>query len=216
MQRLQAAIDQYNASRARFWDEDYNTLLAPGPAAAADLARLQALEPRPLPADLEGFYRRFGGLANLDNTESHCLELPGPAALADALAHADPWQRARSLGLVDMIVYSWGNDRHEFEADAAFAQAELDALNARYRCFGWYRTDTVSESAWYVYADEDGRFGALYYDQDSFGAVERALRAMLAASPARASLEDVLCEGVERARLAMIEWSGDGEADDAA
>lgn len=212
MQRLQSAIDQYNATRTRFWDDDYNTLLAPGPAAAADLGRLQALEPRPLPAQLEAFYGRFGGLSNHHNNESHCLELPGPAELADGLAHADPWQRIRSLGLVDMIVYSWCNDRQEFEAGAAFAQAELDALNARYRCFGWYRTDTVSESAWYVYADEDDRFGALCYDQDSFGAVERELRAMLAASPARGSLEDVLCEGVERARLAMIEWQ-DGTDD---
>lgn len=32
MQRLQDAIDQYNASRALYWDDDYNTLLAAGPA----------------------------------------------------------------------------------------------------------------------------------------------------------------------------------------
>ena len=213
MQRLQDAIDHYNANRARFWDDDYNTLTAPGPAAEDAIARLRALEPRPLPAELEEFYRRFGGLGNQDNTESHCMELPGPAALADGLAQADEWQRIRSLGLVDVIVHSWGNDRPEFEPGANFQQPELDALNARYRCFGWYRTDTVGESAWYVYADEAGRFGALYYDQDGFGSVERLLRAMLGASPARQSLEEVLCEGVERARQAMIEWNGEGEED---
>ncbi|QWP74621.1 hypothetical protein J5226_13030 [Lysobacter sp. K5869] len=213
MQRLQDAIDQYNASRTRCWDHDYTTLLAPGPAAEADLARLREREPRPLPAELEAFYRRFGGLHNHHNTESHCLELPAPAALAEGLERADEWQRIRSLGLVDVIVHSWGNDRYEFEPGEAFAQAELDALNAGYRCFGWYRTDTVSESAWYVYADAQERFGALYYDQDGFGHVERSLRAMLAASPARQSLEEVLCEGVERARQAMIEWHGDGSED---
>jgi len=215
MQRLQDAIDQYNASRTRFWDDGYNLLSACGPAAEDAIARLRALEPRPLADGLEAFYRRFGGLENRDNNESHCLELPGPAALADGLAHTDPWQRIRSLGLVDMIVYSWCNDRHEFEPDAHFPQHELDALNARYRCFGWYRTDTVAESAWYVYADDAGRFGALYYDQDDFSGVRRELRSMLAASPAQQSLEDALCEGVERARRAMIEWNG-GEDEGAA
>lgn len=214
MQRLQTAIDRYNEIRTRFWDDDYNTLLPVGPAASDEIARLQALEPRPLPQDLEAFYRQFGGLQNWHNTESHCLQLPGPAQLADGLEHADAWQRIRSLGLADMIVYSWANDRPEFEPGRSFEQAELDALNARYRCFGWYRTDTVAESAWYLYADEDGRFGALYYDQDDFGGVRRELRAMLAASPARQTLEAALCEGVERTRRAMVEWNGDGEEDE--
>ena len=35
MQRLQDAIDQYNASRARYWDDGFNALLAAGPAEAA-------------------------------------------------------------------------------------------------------------------------------------------------------------------------------------
>lgn len=209
MQRLQTAIDEYNAIRTRYWDDDYSALRAAGAAAEADLARLRALEPRPLPAQLEAFYRRFGGLHNHDNTESHCLELPTPAALAEGLERTDEWRRIRSLGLVDVIAYSWGNDRPELEPGEAFAQAELDALNAAYRCYGWYRTDTVAESAWYVYADAQERFGALYYDQDGFAGLARALRAMLAASPARQSLEEVLCEGVQRARAAMVEWNGD-------
>ncbi|MBX9403852.1 hypothetical protein K4L06_21315 [Lysobacter sp. BMK333-48F3] len=206
MQRLQDAIDQYNASRARYWDDDYNTLLAAGPAEPAQLERLQALEPAPLPAELVAFYRRYGGLHNRDNTESHCMELPAPEQLADGLEQADGYARIRSLGLADMIVYSWGNDRPEFAPGRAFSQADLDELNGRYRCYGWYRTYTVLESAWYLYADPDGRFGALFYDQDRFDAAARELRALLAASPARQSLEQALCEGVERMRAAMIEW----------
>lgn len=173
------------------------------------------MQPRPLPAELEAFYGRFGGLENRDNAESYCLDLPGPGALADALEPPDAQQRTRSLGLVDRIVHSWGNDRFEFAPGEACAQAELDALNAGYRCFGWYCTDTVSVRARYVYAHAEDRFGALYYDPDGFGSVERALRGVLVASTARQSLEEVLREGVERARQAMIEWNDDGSQDTA-
>lgn len=214
MQRLQAAIDRYNAIRTRYWDDDYTTLLAVGPAGAEAIARLQAREPRPLPAELLEFYRRFGGLHNEGNDESFCLALPDPATLADRLEQADDG-RLRSLGLVDTILYSWGNALPEFAPGRFFTQAALDGLNARYRCFGWYRTETVLESAWYLYADEDGRFGALFYDQDGFDAARRELLAMYAASPARQTLEDALSEGVERAREAMVAWNGD-EGEDVA
>lgn len=213
--RLRDAIEQYNASRTRFWDDDYNTLLAAGPAEPAQIERLQALEPRPLLADLVQFYRRFGSLHNQDNTESYCMELPLPGQLADGLEAASACRRIRSLGLVDMIAHSWGNDRPEFAAGGAFSQAELDELNGRYRCYGWYRADTVLESAWYLYADPDGRFGALLYDQDRFDRTARELRALLAASPARQSLEDALCEGVERMRATMIEWCDEDADEDA-
>ena len=194
MQRLQAAIDRYNVVRARIWDDDYNTLLPAGAAAGDQIARLQALEPRRLPDDLLDFYRQFGGLGNEGNTESYCLQLPAPSELADGLQQADAW-RIRSLGLIDMILHSWGNSRPEFEPGRFFTLAAVQGLNQRYRCFGWYRTDTVLESAWYLYADEDGRFGALFYDQDAFEATRRELLAMFAASPARQSLEQALCEG---------------------
>lgn len=214
MQRLQTAIDQYNAVRTRLWDDDYNTLLAAGPATDAAIARLQSLEPRPLPDALSGFYRRFGGLHNEGNTESFCLQLPPPSELADGLEQDDAW-KIRSLGLIDMIQYSWGNLRSEFEPGCFFTLAAVQGLNQRYRCFGWYRTDTVLESAWYLYADEDGRFGALFYDQDGFDATRRELLAMYQASPARQSLEEALCEAVERALRAMEDWN-DGFGSDAA
>ena len=101
MQRLQAAIDRYNAIRTRYWDDDYNTLLAAGAAGAEAIARLQAHEPRPLPAELLEFYRRFGGLHNEGNDESFCLALPDPATLGRAgrdPAGADPARTGRWRG----------------------------------------------------------------------------------------------------------------------
>lgn len=133
---------------------------------------------------------------------------PGP--MADGLEQAQGHARIRSLGLVDMTVSSWGDDRPEFAAGRAVSQTDLDALNGRYRCYGWYRTDTVLESAWYLYADPDGRFGAPFYDQDRFDAAARGLRALLVASPARQPLEQALCEGVERMRAAMIACCDEG------
>lgn len=210
MQRLLHAIEQYNASRRKYWDSDYNSLIQAGPATAAELSRLEAANGQPLPKPLRAFYLRLGGLSNLYNNESYCIEAPRPAELADGLERSQPYERIGSLGLIDMIVHSWANDRFEFAEGEHFSRAQLQALNGRYRCFGWYRTDTVGESAWYLYFDPHGHFGALYYDQDGFGRAYAALMAMLQASPARQSLEDVLCEGIERMRAAMIEWQDDG------
>lgn len=206
MQRLLHAIEQYNASKRNYWDSDYNALVQVGPADPEPIARLETLTGSRLPEPLRDLYRNIGGLRNHNNNESYCIDLPGPAQLADGLEQTRPYWGIRSLGLIDMIVYSWCNDRYEFAEGEYFERAELDALNTRYRCFGWYRTDTIGESAWYLYFDPLGRFGALFYDQDGFDHARTELLGMLDASPARQTLEELLCEGIERMRAAMIAW----------
>lgn len=148
--------------------EKYASLasLAP-PAAEADLARLQTICPIPLPMAWLHFYRAVGGFhggVRLQNAVIHA-----PADLLRAVERpANSSESLRTLGLVDMVRWSWGNDRFEFDpaSGEGLESADVDALNARYAIFGWRVVE--GEAFEYLYADHAGGCGRLFYHQDAF------------------------------------------------
>ena len=167
-----------------------------GPTATVEeIARLQALTPVPLPPDLLDFYRYIGGLRGNSGLQDAVLHTPADLLAAAALP-AGQWDTLRSLGLVDMILWSWGNDRFEFDpaSGEGLKQQHVDTLNANYAAFGW-RVLEDGEAFEYLYFDRQGRFGRVFYHQDAFGeVVEDHLRPMLKLRPAPADFDTTIRE----------------------
>jgi hypothetical protein len=170
------------------------------PAGDDDLARLQTLSQPTLPAPLLAFYRAVGsfhGGAYLQD-----LVLHAPARLLQAAAlEPGGWEALPSIGLADMVRWSWGNDRFEFDPAqrGGLTPAEVGELNRRYSAVGW-RVVEDGEGFEYLYFDGEGRFGGLFYHQDAFDELyEDDLLPMLAASPARAGFDEALAQLLQAA-----------------
>jgi hypothetical protein len=181
---LEEHIAKY-ASLARFGE----------PAGDEDIARLQALSQPKLPAPLQAFYRTAGSF--LGGTHLQDLAIPAPAELLRAAARAPgDWEALASLGLADVVRWSWGNDRFEFEPArrGGLKRDEVAALNRRYSAVGW-RVVEDGEGFEYLYFDAEGRFGRLFYHQDAFDELyEHDLLPMLAESPAREGFDEAFAQ----------------------
>jgi hypothetical protein len=187
------SLDQYigkYASLARF-----------GAAATeADIEGLQRLSGLKLPPTLVRFYRTFGSLDGGDHL--HGLLIHSPESLVKHSAPDTPkWDRIRSLGLVDMIVWSWGGDRSEFDPASAdgLTEKEVAALNAGYSVIGWYAVEE-GEGFDYLFLDAEGKFGTLHYHQDAFDELyTEQLQPMLVASTAAQDFDEAVAAFVEAA-----------------
>ena len=85
------------------------------------------------------------------------------------------------MGLVDMIRWSWGNDRFEFDPASGdgLTQIEVDSLNAQYSVIGWHDV-FEGEGHEYLVFDRSGAFAILPYHQDAFDELYKdSLRPML-------------------------------------
>ncbi|SDD70768.1 SMI1 / KNR4 family (SUKH-1) [Dyadobacter soli] len=188
---------------------DYNTLSlnAGGPLAPlftlstgekgdpAHLAILESKIGRPLPPDLKEFYNTVGNIKSNSLNENNSIDFFSTSYLVEKLDDSDKWEKIVSLGLLDMIKHSWGNDREEIDELSANTR---DQINSRYICFGWFRTDDNLESANYLYFDQDGKFGSVPYHQDDFDDLfVNYIKPMLNTSPASKSLEDLIVESME-------------------
>lgn len=179
-------------------------------ATAGELAELEAIAGRPLPADLREFYRDVGQLmaggspVQIESARRTLERLRLPAA--------ERPRRLRSLGLVDRIHACWGGAREELEPEAGLlTRDQAAALNRRFLAIGWFTTDPGEEGHTYIYFDEAGRFGALFFHQDDEDFLKASLLPMLEASPARQSLADVLLPLLRRhARPARLEEEDEG------
>ena len=142
-----------------------------------------------LPAPLQVFYRAAGSFFGGPQLQDLAIPAPGD------------WEALASLGLADVVRWSWGNDRFEFDPDqrGGLTRDEVAALNRRYSAVGW-RVVEDGEGFDYLYFDSEGRFGRLFYHQDAFDELyQDELRPMLAESPARASFDEALAQLLEAA-----------------
>ena len=214
MEKLYAAIELHNATNRKFQEDgdDYNTLVTLEKTTPDQIARLEELAGA-LPEELKRFYLDIGALDNVRNSECYCMSMLTVAELVEGLAYNGDYKYKKldSLGLADMMRFSWGNDRPEFTNGRCFTPDQLTYINHHYRCFGWYRTDDGLEAAHYMYFDQAGKFGALLYHQDTIDRMQEAFSKMMVASPATQSLEDMLCEGIEKIRATLIEWNADDD-----
>ena len=177
---LQAAIARFHAAAAarhaaRYPDDpelrahldDDARLAAEAPVTDADLDALAARLGRPLPPALRAAWRRVGGLRNGRRVgERHVLAVYTPADIVRALDADERWARLASPGLVDGIRHGWGNERDELLPGAWFADAEFDALNRHYLLLGRYTCGEGHEAQGWLFADDAGRVGWIWFAQD--------------------------------------------------
>ncbi|MFC4159525.1 hypothetical protein [Chitinimonas lacunae] len=126
-----------------------------------------------LPTELVSFLREVGPVSAGEDWSAFWLRAP-----ADLEAS----------GLVDFIKWIWGS---RDEIDESYDSEDIEQLNRSYRVFGMQYYDDNQHS--YLYFDEAGRFGSIYYDQDNFDALCRDyLDPMLNASPADCTLDELV------------------------
>jgi len=194
METIKSKIEEYNAAVDEVLGDDYYLLSTFEPASDSDLEQLKQHVGFELPKELIQFYKTFGGLKNIDNEESYCFSISTIST-------------TRDLGLIEMIRYSWGFDRYEFDEGENFTAEEIKQLNSNYKCIGWYRDDTVCESAYYIFFDKDGNFGELFYDQDCFNDAYKVLKKLLKNEFEKTTLENILVKALEQTKDTLIMWN---------
>ena len=157
------------------------------------------------PQELKAFYEKLGGVkTDFDFAESFAVHIPTLKTLTTNLGKEGKYDTLVSMGLIDQIMFSWGNDRWEFEEEIAVEHRNF--LNENYRCFGFYRYDHGLNAAYYLYFDKAGKFGEIHYDQDSFEELwADTLKPMLLKSPATENLEAMLCRILARLEIGIRE-----------
>ncbi len=164
------------------------------PASDALLQALQRLSAVPFPKPLLAFYRTLGGFRGGDRLQGLILHAADNLATNSVPNPEQPWDNVPSMGLVDMILWSWGNDRFEFKPESreGLNAAQVATLNRDYSIVGW-RPIYDGEGFEYFYFDRDGRFGILRYHQDAFDEIyTEALQPMLLKSEATLTFDEAM------------------------
>lgn len=171
--------------------DKYHQIAVKEKASPDQIVAIQRYFEIPIPEDLKSLYLEMSGLASYDN-ESWSLQIDEVPFLLERLNHKDKWSQCRSLGLIDYIRFSWGNDRQELEEDVYLTGEQIDFLNKNYKCFGLYRTDWGFEEADYLYFDRNGKFGTIRYHQDYIHELVPRLMTLLQKSTATEDLDSLL------------------------
>jgi hypothetical protein len=177
--------------------EKNGSTIAIGPVATQEeVQELADFFPGHFPQELQTFFLNIGGL-RLSPLEFYSARnlldfLRDPSDLVGTPASSSP----KSLGLLDMIKLSWGNDRFEFDAvNGLIQQTEVDSLNGRYTCIGWFSAAGCDEceSNTYVFFNQAGDFGTVFYHQDDFDELwSGSLLPMLTTSPETKKLSEII------------------------
>lgn len=201
MNLLKQRINDFNENP----EIEFQKLEISVPATSAELEEIQNYFELPMPKELQDFYQQFGGILSEDE-ELNCIKIQSTAKLLYDLMQENKWQKCHSLGLIDFIKYSWGNDRHEFEDPDLIKKSEIDYFNENYKCFGLYRYDWGFEEAYYLYFDKNQQFGWVRYHQDEFDYLrEEHLDGMLKESPANQGLENLLISVIDQVETNVLE-----------
>ncbi|MBK8283791.1 MAG: hypothetical protein IPK97_02330 [Ahniella sp.] len=200
--------DTYDAYMAR-----YARFARFGQAATlASIDSLRRLSGTPMPNSLVDFYLKegsFDGGGYLSDLVIHAA----PELVAKAQSGATGWNCIRSIGLVDMIILSWGGHRMEFDpaSGEGLTEAEVLVLNQNYSVIGWH-TSGDGEAFDYLYFDTQGRFGITGFHQDDFESFyAQDLLPMTRKSPACLSLDEALAAMLRSAEAATQQDDEDSD-----
>lgn len=211
--------DEYYAARLGYM----------GPATEAQINSLAHAFKGEMPPELRAFYKTCGGIAPLEEDAADfgdgvikifapgyllqkLQEPPEPAAkgllrsLGSFLQKTPKWKsppklgKLHSLGLVDMMRFGWG-PRADFDGNIPAAMQQ--ALNARYKCIGWYQLEWGATEGYYIFFDENGSFGTVYFSQDEYGELLKQLETLLGAGVPKQSLENLLEQALEEMKKSI-------------
>ncbi len=205
--KLQEKVHQFNVYVKENCEEIRNYSIVLGkPINNQEINELEQLTQVKLPEDLVGFYTNLGSISPIGATERNSMYTSTIDGMKKELQAESKYEKLLSMGLIDSIRHSWGNDRYEFDVGEYFSQEQLDTLNRKYYCFGLYRLGDGVEAAGYLYFDEEGKFGSFYYHQDYFEEeVHEELLALLEKSPATLSLEELLINSIQEIQESIEE-----------
>ena len=121
-----------------------------------------------MPASLLDFYQQIGHIS-----QKSCY-LPSVKVLIETFYEDSVFKgngHVNRLGLIDMILNSWGNDRFEFQGPEEFphiSDENIAFINEQYKCIGWFQP-IDDESFSYLIFNKSGQFNTVWYHQDYFG-----------------------------------------------
>jgi hypothetical protein len=183
------------------------------PASAASIVDLQRLSGPALPESLIDFYATTGAFDSGERL-SKFIVLSVPELLAKSKTGERSWNKSPSMGLVDMIILSWGGDRYEFNpaSGKGLTQTEVTTLNQNYSVIGWHYSD-FGEAFDYLYFDMHGYFGIVGFHQDDFDSFySEHLAPMLQQSAAQMTLDEALAAMLKSAEAAVHEYDDEGNS----
>ena len=207
------AIEAYNqfVSAYQGYDDEEERqaeLLINSPKAnEADLEVLERLLDGKLPDKLKTFYMEIGGVRASYISECCSIWIP---TVEEHLSQASLKERGMGgaltgLGLVDFIRWSWGFCRPEFEAGAELSAEEIEQLNERFTAFGIRRGSWGLEAADYLFMDQDGQCGSVYFHQDGSDTAEE-MRELLVNGPEGGELGVFLSENFKKVAKERAEY----------
>jgi hypothetical protein len=183
------------------------------PASAASIVDLQRLSGPPLPRSLIDFYLTTGAFDGGERlSDLKVLSVPEP--LAKSQTGECSWNKSPSMGLVDMILLSWGADLYQFNpaSGEGLTQAEVLALNLNYSVNGWHYSD-FGEAFDYLYFDAQGRFGIVGFHQDDFDSFySEHLAPKIVQSAARLTLDEALAAMLKSAEAAVHAYDDESDS----
>ncbi len=233
-QLFNASMERVNAQERQAREEQFGNLLSQGdssdsfdafmakyarfacfgePASTAAIAELRRLSGPPLPQSLVDFYLEAGAFYGGERLSALVIH-PAPELLAKSTSGKNGWDQIRSMGLVDMIVLSWGGKRREFDlaTGAGLTQDEVQALNQNYSVIGWHKSD-FGEAYDYLYFDATGHFGIASWHQDDFDSFySEQLLPMTRQSAAHMTLDEALIAMLKSAEAAAIEYEDEDDS----
>jgi len=193
MKLLKARIKEFNEVITHQLDEDFTDwfkIRNTEPASTEQLSKLSSFFETEMPTALQTFYQQTGGIWN--QSEDYHISIPSVFILLEELKTEQNFDKRYSMGLIDAIKHSWGNDRPEFNH---ISQTKIDYINTNYKCIGLYRYDWQLEEAFYIYFDDNHQFGLVRYHQDEFDELwDEHLTPMLTKTQADKPFEQLLIE----------------------
>lgn len=181
--------------------DEYYHLTCSGQASEKELKAIAPYFDFPIPLSLTWFYRETGSVTG--DSEEFVLNIEPVSYLLEKLQEKEKYYLCRSLGIIDYIRFSWGNDRPEFDE---IQKSKIDFLNNNYKSIGHYRYDWGLEEAYYLYVDKKGNFGEVRYHQDDFYNLwKENLNGMLKESPAKEELEGMLMRIINKLETGIKE-----------
>lgn len=148
-----------------------------------------------IPGDLRSFYRSIGGLACKPISEYNSITIFSPDYLIENLDRSHIFG-IQGLGLLEMVLYNWGNDRIEI---TELPEVTKTYINDNYFCFGWYIIDDILESINYLYFDREGRFGAAFCREANFVTfIHEYINPLMQSSLATDAFEDLMVDSLNK------------------